>query len=271
MKTFIIGDLHGRRAQLQQLLQIIPRHVERDTLVLLGDLVDRGEDIPGTVSDIVALKRDQPDRVVCLRGNHEQMLLDFLEEGATLWLHAAVGSEYTIGQYTHEPLTIKSAEDFVTLREMFTNSLPSEHVDFFRSLPLYYEDDYAIYVHAGLRQGKHPRDTDAHYLLWSRDSDFFRNYTGKPCVFGHTPTPLLPLLGRLGRHGIYISHSAIGIDTGYTYNSPLSCLQLPDCMLYQAFTDGHTATHHLTSFMPEPLKTMQKKFAPQIQQAQTEM
>jgi len=89
--------------------------------------------------------------------------------------------------------------------------------------------------------------------------EFYKNYRGKPCIFGHTPTPLLPLRGRVGRHGIYISHSAIGIDTGYNIQSPLSCLSLPDFSLYQAFADGHEETHHITSFIPDTLKAMQKK------------
>ncbi|HYY42416.1 MAG TPA: hypothetical protein VE775_06755, partial [Pyrinomonadaceae bacterium] len=125
-----------------------------------------------------------------------------------------------------------------------------------------HEDDYALYVHAGLRDGQHPRDTPAHTLLWTRDPNFFKHYAGKPCVFGHTPVPLLPLRGRIGRHGIYVSHSAIGLDTGFSDSSPLSCLQLPDLQLYQAFPDGHTAAFHLTSFVPEPLRSMQRKHAP---------
>ena len=261
MKTFVIGDLHGRRTQLRRLLEMIPRDPERDTVVLVGDLVDRGTEIPGAVEEVIALRHQNAERVVCLRGNHEQMLLDFVDEGNTLWLHAAVGSERTIEQYTGERARVRSERDLHELRRRFTASLPPAHLDFFRTLPLFYEDDYALYVHAGLPGGSHPRDTPAQHLLWSRDGDFFRNYTGKPCVFGHTPAPLLPLRGRLGRHGIYISHSAIGIDSGYINSSPLSCLQLPDCMLYQAFADGHTATHHLTAFMPEPLRAMQRKVA----------
>ncbi|HEY0098397.1 MAG TPA: metallophosphoesterase family protein [Pyrinomonadaceae bacterium] len=261
MKTFVIGDVHGRRAQLNHLLEIIPRDASHDMLILLGDIIDRGDDVPGTVADVVKLKDEQPERVLCLRGNHEQMLLDFVDESATLWLHAAVGSECTFRQYTGKPLHVRSEQDFTTLRQDFTESLPPAHLDFFRTLPLFHEDDYALYVHAGLSKGQHPRDTPPQHLLWSRDSDFFRNYTGKPCVFGHTPAPLLPLRGRLGRHGIYISHSAIGIDSGYINSSPLSCLQLPDCMLYQAFADGHTATHHLTAFMPETLRALQRKVA----------
>src|SRR5919202_7124152 len=100
MRTFAIGDLHGRRRQLRALLDAIPRDPERDTVVLLGDLVDRGDEIPGAVDEVIALKRECPERVVCLRGNHEQMLLDFIDEGAAIWLHAAVGSHTTIHQYT---------------------------------------------------------------------------------------------------------------------------------------------------------------------------
>ncbi len=151
-----------------------------------------------------------------------------------------------------------TGKDSDELRSQITELVPVEHVDFFRGLPLYHEDEHALYVHAGLDGGKHPRDTEPHYLLWSRNADFFRNYKGKLCVFGHTPTPLLPLRGRVGRHGIYISHSAIGLDTGYMHGSPLSCLQLPDFTLYQAFADGHTAIHHITAFIPKPLRAIQK-------------
>ena len=261
MKTFVIGDLHGRRTQLRRLLEMIPRDPERDTVVLVGDLVDRGDEIPGSVEEVIALRRENAERVVCLRGNHEQMLLDFVDEGNTLWLHAAVGSERTIEQYTGARARIRSERDLEELRRRFTASLPPAHLDFFRSLPLFYEDDYALYVHAGLDGARHPRETDAQHLLWSRCGEFFKNYTGKICVFGHTPTPLLPLRGRLGHHGIYMCHSAVGIDTGYIDTSPLSCLQLPDLLLYQAYADGNDATHHINTFVPEPLRAMQKRHA----------
>jgi serine/threonine protein phosphatase 1 len=128
-----------------------------------------------------------------------------------------------------------------------------------QSLPFFYEDEHAIYVHAGLDEGKHPSESSPMSLLWMRDMDFYKNYRGKPCVFGHTPTPLLPLRGRLGRHGIYISHSAVGLDTGYNHQSPLSCLSLPDFNLYQTFADGREETHQITSFIPEQLREMQRR------------
>jgi serine/threonine protein phosphatase 1 len=259
MRTFVVGDVHGRRAQLARLLDALPRDESADTLVFLGDLIDRGPDAPGVVADVLELQRGaNPGGVVVLRGNHEQMMLDFVDEDSRLWLSSVTGGEQTFQQYTGAPLHVEAEEDFERARRRLAESVPAEHLEFFRALPLYHEDDYALYVHAGLDQGKHPRDTDAHQLLWTRDADFYKKYRGKPCVFGHTPTAFLPLMGRIGRHGIYISHSAIGIDTGYNYNSPLTCLSLPDFTLHQAYADGQLATHHITTFIPEELRAMKK-------------
>jgi serine/threonine protein phosphatase 1 len=259
MKTFVIGDIHGRREQLDALLEMLPRDESEDTLVFLGDLVDRGPDAPGVVERVVSLVEENPEWVRCIRGNHEQMLLDFLDEGTGLWLTDATGGARTFLQYTKTPLKIESIEDFENARTRMRDSIPPKHVEFFRGLPLFHEDSYAIYVHAGLEMDKPPEETDARFLLWARDPRFFKHYTGKPCIFGHTPTIFLPLLGRIGRHGIYMSHSAVGIDTGYNYNSPLSCLSLPDFNLYQTYADGHSATHQITAFIPEELRALHRK------------
>ena len=258
MKTFVIGDIHGRRTQLNLLLDMIPREAKTDTLVFLGDLIDRGVDAPGVVADVIETHAKAPANVLCLRGNHEQMMLDFLDEGASIWLTPVIGGERTFEQYTGSPPLITKEEDYETARQELRASIPAEHLEFIRRTPLYYEDDYAFYVHAGLDKAKHPRDTEAHHLMWTRDKDFYMHYRGKPCLFGHTPTAFLPLRGRVGRHGIYIFHSAIGLDTGYNHQSPLSCLQLPDFILYQSYADGHTTTHHITAFIPEELRAMQK-------------
>lgn len=259
MKTYIIGDIHGRCAQLLNLLDMLPRDPETDTLVFLGDLIDRGADAPGCVDHILKLCRDNPERVICLRGNHEQMLLDFVDGTSNIWLTPVTGGERTFEQYTGEMVRVDSEQDLENLRHTLEDSLPIEHLQFMQHLPFYYEDEYAIYVHAGLDEGKHPREGSQLALLWLRDMDFYKNYRGKPCIFGHTPTPLLPLRGRLGRHGIYISHSAVGLDTGYNNHSPLSCLSLPDFSLFQTFADGREEKHQITSFIPEALKAMQRK------------
>ena len=259
MRTFVVGDIHGRCAQLLNLLDMLPRDPENDTLVFLGDLIDRGADAPGCVDHILKLCRENPERVICLRGNHEQMLLDYLAGHSSIWLTPVTGGERTFEQYTGEQVRIHSEQDLEAMRQLFEQSFPLEHLEFMESLPFYYEDEHAIYVHAGLDEGKHPSESSPMSLLWLRDMDFYKNYRGKPCVFGHTPTPLLPLRGRLGRHGIYISHSAVGLDTGYNHQSPLSCLAFPDFNLYQTFADGREETYQITSFIPEQLREMQRR------------
>jgi len=259
MKTFVIGDIHGRCAQLHHLLDLLPRDESTDKLIFLGDLIDRGSDVPGCVEHVLDLCGANPERVICLRGNHEQMLLDFVDGKNLTWIDADTGGDRTFEQYTQTPLRLQTEADFEIVRKLFAAKIPANQIEFFRQLPLYHEDDFALYVHAGLQQGKHPRDSSPQALLWTRDMDFYKSYRGKPCVFGHTPTAFLPLRGRLGHHGIYIFHSAIGIDTGYNLHSPLSCLSLPDFMLYQTYADGQSATHHITSLIPETLKEMQRR------------
>lgn len=258
MKTFVVGDIHGRCAQLYALLEMLPREEETDTLVFLGDLIDRGPDIPGVVEQVHNLCRERPGRVICLRGNHEQMLLDFIDDENLIWIEQATGGDQTFAQYTQKHLVIRSEADFAAARELVAAKIPTEHVEFFRDLPSFHEDEFALYVHAGLENGKHPRESSPEALMWTRDMSFFKSYRGKPCVFGHTPTAFLPLRGRVGRHGIYLFKSAIGIDTGYNQNSPLSCISLPDFTLYQAFANGQTATHQITTLIPESLKKMQR-------------
>lgn len=258
MKTFVVGDVHARCAQLLNLLDMLPRDPETDTLVFLGDLIDRGADAPGCVEHVRTLCGENPERVICLRGNHEQMLMDFLEGEPTIWLTPVVGGQRTFEQYTGRS-PAEFDHDPEEMRLTLERALPVEHLEFIRSLPFYHEDEHAIYVHAGLDEGKHPRESSPMSLLWMRDMEFYKNYRGKPCVFGHTPTPLLPLRGRLGRHGIYISHSAVGLDTGCERQSPLSCLSLPDFNLYQTYADGREETYQITSFIPDALKEMQRR------------
>src|ERR1044072_619878 len=137
MKTFIVGDVHGRCAQLQRLLAMIPRDDETDTLGFLGDLIDRGPDAPGCVSLVSQLNRENPERVVCLRGNHEQMMLDFIEGSANLWITPVTGGERTYEQYTGKALTITKEKDLADARSEIENSVRSEQLDFFQGVPYY--------------------------------------------------------------------------------------------------------------------------------------
>src|SRR5437867_13033695 len=100
MKTFVVGDIHGRCAQLLNLLDLLPRDESTDTLVFLGDLIDRGPDVPGCVGHVLSLCERNLENVICLRGNHEQMLLDFLDVANMIWMETVTGIYQTFTQYT---------------------------------------------------------------------------------------------------------------------------------------------------------------------------
>src|ERR1041385_8398870 len=158
MKTFVFGDIHGRCGQLLSLLDMLPRE-SSDTLVFLGDLIDRGPDVPGCVDHVMNLCRNDPDNTICLRGNHEQMLLDFIDRKHTIWVEATGGGEQTFIQYTGKPWRLRTNDDFWAASDAIATAIPPEQIEFLRHTPLYHEDDHALYVHAGLENGKHPRDS----------------------------------------------------------------------------------------------------------------
>jgi len=240
MPTYVVGDIHGRAKLLDLLIENVPWDLERDKIVFLGDLVDRGSDAPGVVDRLIQLMKKNPN-IVVLRGNHEQMLLDCLDYGDLQWLIPENGGLATLSAYGYELENLRDVSDI---------EIPRQHVEFFRSLPFFHEDDQAIYVHAGLIPGKHPSETDADVLVWTRDLDFFKGYDGKLCFFGHTPTAFLPREGRTRRWGIYIHNGCVGIDTSGEDESPLSCIQVENFTVYQSYPSGITEVERLRRRKP---------------------
>jgi len=138
MKTFVVGDIHGRSAQLAALLDVLPHDKDSDTIVFLGDLIDRGPDAPGVVADVLELQRANPERVIVIRGNHEQMMLDFVDDDSRLWLAHVTGGDQTFQQYTETLLKLETEEDFDNARRKIEECVPREHIEFFRQMPLYH-------------------------------------------------------------------------------------------------------------------------------------
>jgi serine/threonine protein phosphatase 1 len=112
-----------------------------------------------------------------------------------------------------------------------------------RALPHWYEDEHAIYVHAGLPRGKsgflHPSKVETPAaLLWLRDEDFFRNYRGKLVVFGHTATAYLPV--ELSSYtpedpmDVWAGPCCVGLDTGAGKGGFLTVVELPAMRVYES-------------------------------------
>lgn len=174
MRTYAIGDVHGCADLLIALLAAIRADHPADCgcrLVFLGDLVDRGPEIARTVALVRALQQ-ATHAVECLRGNHEQMMIDWLREDDDLWL--ANGGVETVESFARSGRT---PEELLT-----------EAVEWMEGLPTWREDRLRLFVHAGLRPGRpHNRQSDDD-RLWIREGFLDVDYDfGKHVIHGHTP------------------------------------------------------------------------------------
>jgi len=212
-RTFAIGDIHGCLDKLKDLLQKIDPGLD-DTLIFLGDYIDRGY----ASSDVVDFLIDFADQAHCvfLRGNHEEMFIDFLEFGSNRNMYFANGGIATILSY------LKEAE-FVSHFQV-AKALPMRHRDFYANLQWYYEDEGYIYVHAGVRPLIPLEKQVNEDLLWIRN-EFIFSPTGlaKKVIFGHTPFTQ-----------VLIKDDKIGIDTGAVYGGCLSAICLPEEVIIQS-------------------------------------
>ena len=211
-KIFAIGDIHGCLGKLQSLIQNINADPEKDTIVFIGDYIDRGS-APREVVDYVIKLKAEYKNVVCLLGNHEYMFLRYLD-GLDEEMYLCNGGSATLLAYA-----ISLSE---TPRKRKAK-IPREHLKFFESLLPHYETDNYIFVHAGLKPGLILSQQTIHNLLWVRHEFIDTDYDfGKMIVFGHTHLSY-PL----------IMPNKIGIDTGAVYGGKLTCVEFPAVKIYQ--------------------------------------
>ncbi|OQX01434.1 MAG: metallophosphatase [Desulfobacteraceae bacterium IS3] len=204
---FAIGDIHGSADKLIALMDKLDIDFENDTLVFVGDYIDRGPASFEVVEYLLNLKK-RCRNTVFLKGNHEDMFLNYLE-GPDKLTYMMNGGKDTLESYLK-----KSSEN--------SELIPQQHIDFFKSLSLFHETEDYIFVHAGLRANIPMEKQEPDDLLWIRNEFIDSNYDfGKMVIFGHTPF-LEPL----------IRPNKVGIDTGAVYGNKLTCLKLPDFKFY---------------------------------------
>jgi Calcineurin-like phosphoesterase len=245
-RTFAIGDIHGDLAALQLLISRLPPLVPGDTVVFLGDYVDRGPDSAGVVQWLREFSLVSPAKIVFLRGNHEDAWLQVIETG---WPEFIIprgnGCLETYRSFVGKPVPDEHATPaFEELQAMSSGGFfPTDIVAWMRSLPFFYEDDLAIYVHAGIKRHgdgfPHPSKVEPpRALLWLRDRDFFANYRGKLVVFGHTTTRTLP--NELSTYtpddptDLWAGPSCVGLDTGCGKGGFLTAFELPAQRVYES-------------------------------------
>lgn len=245
-RTFAIGDIHGDLEAFERLLVQLPPLDGEDTLVFVGDYLDRGPQSAEVIACLRNLHERIPAKLVFLRGNHEDAWLRVIDRGwPEFILPAGNGCLATLRSFQGKPAPGDDEgfgnDDFEPLFK--GTFFPPDVVEWMNDLRLYYEDEHAIYVHAGLNKGpsgyEHPRDTQKKMaLMWCRDKDFVRDYRGKLVIFGHTPTDCLP--EELSDYtpedseDVWVGPSVIGIDTSCGKGGYLSCVELPSGQVYES-------------------------------------
>ncbi|HYC02027.1 MAG TPA: metallophosphoesterase family protein [Azospirillaceae bacterium] len=220
-RIYAVGDVHGRLDLLDRLLARIAEDIEAapklaHTLVMLGDYVDRGLESAGVIERLSA---PPPPGIglVCLKGNHEEVMLRFLDDLSVGPGWMRFGGLAALASYgVRRPDGLSEEEWLQLAQEELRRRLPPHHLAFLRHLRLHLAVGDYLFVHAGVRPGVPLADQTAEDLLWIRD-DFLKSEAelGHVVVHGHTVSTA-PEFRR----------NRIGIDTGAFASGLLTCLVL---------------------------------------------
>ena len=217
-RAYAVGDVHGRADLFAALAEAIDaddaaRGPADTTVVLLGDLVDRGPDSSGVVRLARAWQERRPVRA--LMGNHEEMFLDALEKEDVLRHFLRYGGRETILSYPVDPQAYAEAS-LAETQELIRAVLPAEDLAFMRAMEDMIRIGDYLFVHAGIRPGIALEQQRTGDLRWIREPfTTARDDLGITVVYGHT---------------IYenpeLAPSRIGIDTGAYASGRLTALGL---------------------------------------------
>lgn len=219
--VYAVGDIHGRSDLLSQLLRQVEADAARQdaahkTLIFVGDYVDRGPDSRGVLETLL-YGLPEGFSAHFLKGNHEELLLEFLEDPGRLDHWRMNGGEATMTSYGVDVnRLVEEGAPADVWREAFMVRLPLAHFDFLRHLKLQVLLGGYLFVHAGVRPGVPLSAQDDFDLIWIRDA--FLNADepfGKVVVHGHSPASE-PV----------VRSNRIGIDTGAVFSGHLTALRL---------------------------------------------
>ncbi|MAU51897.1 MAG: serine/threonine protein phosphatase [Roseovarius sp.] len=223
---YAIPDIHGQDALLAEALERIEADGgPRARVIFLGDLVDRGPDSRAVIERLMAGQAAGRDWIV-LRGNHDQLFLDFLDQGeihsprilsGNPWLHPRLGGAETLASYG-----VQAREEAPCHAEARA-AVPRAHRDWIADLPYWHAAGALLFVHAGIRPGVALAEQDPEDLMWIR-GDFLDHAAPHPwlVVHGHTA------LDRPAHFG-----NRIDLDGGAGFGRPLwpAVFEGRDCWL----------------------------------------
>ena len=221
-RVYAVGDVHGRVDLLMELHRRIAEDAKtapesRRLVIYLGDYVDRGADSAGVIDHLV--KAPLPDfQQVYLMGNHEELLLHFLDDPTDGDVWIANGGDATLTSYGVEAGIDGFSGNLTDAWEQLRKKMPKEHAAFLKTLGVsHLEGDY-LFVHAGIRPGVPLDKQSEEDLLWIREP--FLEADGEHefvVVHGHTPVDA-------GQ----VHDNRIAVDTGAVWSDRLTAVVLHD-------------------------------------------
>ena len=214
-RLFAVGDIHGCFEKLVRLMDRLPFDPDFDTLIFLGDYINRGPQSREVVSYLLDLEK-RCKSLVFLMGNHEHALLQYAMTGNQeyLFLLRSMGIEKTLDSYSGA--SVQSLCDL--------GFMPPAHRDFLKRLITCHRQDGYLFIHAGVIPSEDPASCSLDRLLTIRDT--FLESEPDPdltVVFGHTPFEMP-----------FVAQGKIGIDTGAVQGNMLTAVMLPDRVFFHA-------------------------------------
>ncbi|RSK46621.1 metallophosphoesterase family protein [Hymenobacter perfusus] len=198
MARYVTTDLHGCRLTFQHLVEHRLKLRPQDELYVLGDYVNKGPDSRGILDYLMQLPQ-RGYRVHCLRGNHDQELLDAAQCRAHLSWASAADRQLTLNSFG-----VEKPED-----------IPTAYLRWLHELPYQLEVPGWVLVHAGFDFRLPPPEMrqDWHTMLNTKQFVFDASRLGgRRLVHGHVPTAVVEVQKRVANHA-----GAIGLDTGCVY------------------------------------------------------
>lgn len=162
----VIGDIHGRLDLLDMLLDRLANQAPDAKLIFVGDYVDRGRDARAVIDRLRALG----DSAVCLKGNHEAMLLAFLDHAIELgghWLRN--GGDATLASYSITVTENSGVDEITAASSALRIALADGTETWLRGLPLFWQNGSLLVTHAGPDPAMPIADQDGQVFLWGHN------------------------------------------------------------------------------------------------------
>ncbi len=209
-----IGDIHGCLPQMESLLLQCDGPGPR---IFLGDYVDRGPQSAQVLARLYTLQTQDPANIICLKGNHEAMMLDFIDDPlgcGVRWLK--YGGLDTLASYGIGAAT--ATEDALDVANALEKALPDGMLAWLRDLPMRWSSGNMHCVHASMNPDKAPDAQSENALLWGHPNFFAKRRTDDQCVIhGHTIVP----------KGA-VCDGRISVDTGAYRGGALTAVAISD-------------------------------------------